>query len=193
MKIVGLILAGGQGSRLGGVDKAFLRLAGQPLLAHALAVLEPQTDMLAISANGEAARFAAYARLVLADTHPGRGPLAGIAAGLAWAASAGASHLASLPVDTPFAPPDLVTRLTPGPSVAVYAGRQHHLVALWPVTFLPALEAFLSQPSRYKVRDALTLAGARQVDFPAAHDPFLNINTPDDIAAATQFLSEQAK
>jgi molybdopterin-guanine dinucleotide biosynthesis protein A len=186
MKIAGLILAGGQGSRLGGVDKAFLVLAGRPLLAQALATLAPQTDGLAISANGDAARFASYGLPVLADTHAGCGPLAGIAAGLAWAARAGADQLASLPVDTPFAPADLVARLNPGPSVATFEGRQHHLVALWPVSFLPALERFLGQPGRYKVRDALTLAGARPVDVPAAHDPFLNINTPADIEAAAR-------
>jgi molybdopterin-guanine dinucleotide biosynthesis protein A len=194
MKIAGLILAGGQGSRLGGVDKAFLVLAGQPLLAHALAVLAPQTDMLAISANGDPARFAAFPFPILADTHEGRGPLAGIAVGLAWAARAGADHLASLPVDTPFAPANLVARLSPGPSVAVYEGRQHHLVALWPVAFLPALEDVLAQPGRYKVRDALSLAAARQVDVPAAADPFLNLNTPADIEAAeTRALSPRAE
>jgi molybdopterin-guanine dinucleotide biosynthesis protein A len=185
MKIAGLILAGGQGSRLGGVDKAFLPLAGKPLLAHALAVLAPQTDMMAISANGDPARFAAYGLPVLADMHEGRGPLAGIAAGLAWAAGVGADYLASLPVDTPFAPADLVGRLMPGPSVATYQDRQHHLVALWPVAFLPALTEFLATPSRYKVRDALILAAARPVDFPMPSDPFLNINTPADQDAAS--------
>jgi molybdopterin-guanine dinucleotide biosynthesis protein A len=193
MKIAGLILAGGQGSRLGGVDKAFLPLAGKPLLDHALAVLAPQTEGLAISANGDTGRFAAYDLPVLADMHEGRGPLAGIAAGLAWAAGLGADALASLPVDTPFAPADLVARLAPGPSVAVYEGRQHHLVALWPVAFLPALQDFLAQPGRYKVRDALSLAAARQVDFQAATDPFLNLNTPADIEAAeTRALSPRA-
>jgi molybdopterin-guanine dinucleotide biosynthesis protein A len=186
--IAGLILAGGQGTRLGGVDKAFLALAGRPLIAHALAAFAPQVGPLAISANGDPARFAAYRLPVLADTHEGRGPLAGIAAGLAWAAALGAGALASLPVDTPFAPPDLVARLTPGPSVATYAGRQHHLVALWPVEFLPALEAFLAIPSPWRVRDALALAAARQVDFVSPADPFLNINNQADLAEAGRRL-----
>jgi molybdopterin-guanine dinucleotide biosynthesis protein A len=186
MSTAALILAGGQGTRLGGADKAFVPLHGQPLLDHLLARLAPQTPTIAISANGDATRFAAYGLPVLADDQhfAGQGPLAGVATGLAWAASIGAEFLLTIPVDTPFTPPDLLAALTPGPSVAVYEGRQHHLVSLWPVAFLAGLKTFLGVPSAYKVRDALTLCGARQVAFAGAADPFHNINTPDDLAAA---------
>jgi molybdopterin-guanine dinucleotide biosynthesis protein A len=184
--IVGLILAGGQGVRLGGLDKAFVPLAGRPLITHAMATASPQVARLAISANGDAARFAAFPYPVLGDEYVGRGPLAGIAAGLSWAAAQGAAFMVSLPVDTPFAPADLVDRLSPGPAAAAYAGRQHHLVALWPVDFLSALRMFLAGPGPYKVRDALSLAVARQVEFPAVADPFLNINTPDELREAAR-------
>ncbi len=186
MTTAALILAGGQGSRLGYADKAFVSLHNRPLLEHLLTRLEPQTPRIAISANGDPARFAAYPLPVLADDprFAGQGPLAGVATGLAWAASLGAEFLLTLPVDTPFTPLNLLAALTPGPSVATYQGRQHHLVSLWPVAFLPGLKTFLARPSAYKVRDALTLCGARQIAFAGATDPFHNINTPADLEVA---------
>jgi len=186
MTIAALILAGGQGSRMGGADKAFIELAGKPLIEHLLARLVHQSANIAISANGELARFAPYALPVLPDQLTGKGPLAGVQAGLAWARASGAQSLATIPADTPFIPDDFIARLTPCPSVAVYAGRQHHLAALWPVTFLPALEEFLKAPGAYKARDALTLCGARQVEFEGDIDPFLNINTPEDLQEAAK-------
>jgi molybdopterin-guanine dinucleotide biosynthesis protein A len=184
--ICGLILAGGQGSRLGGVDKAFLALHGRPLIEHVLLRLAPQVACVAISANGILLRFAAYGLPVLPDApeHAGKGPLAGVAAGLAWAQGGGAEALLTIPVDTPFVPLNFGLALQPAPAVACHAGRQHHLAALWRVDFLSALEGFLKQPGSYKVRDALALMGARAVDFPGDMDPFLNINTPGDLTAA---------
>jgi len=189
--IAAVILAGGQGTRLGGVDKAFLELCGRPLIEHLLAWLGPQVRDIAISANGELGRFAGFGRPVLPDRLEGKGPLAGVAAGLGWAASIGAAAMLSVPVDTPFIPEDLLACLTPAPSVAVHAGRQHHLVALWPVAFLPALERFLAAPAAYKVRDALALCGARQVGFGGERDPFLNINTKEDLEASTSFFEKK--
>jgi molybdopterin-guanine dinucleotide biosynthesis protein A len=185
MRMVALILAGGAGSRLGGVDKAFVALDGKPLIAHLLARLQMQAADIAVSANGDVARFAAFGLPVLPDGElAGKGPLAGVAAGLTWALDAGAAALLTVPVDTPFIPADLAERLHPVPAVAVHGGRQHHLVASWPASFLPALLEFLGQPGDYKVRDALALAGARPVDFPAPADPFINLNTPADMAVA---------
>jgi len=184
--IAALILAGGQGSRLGGVDKAFVELGGRTLVAHLLGRLAPQVAPVGISANGDASRFDDLGLKVLPDEHRGKGPLAGVAAGLEWAAQIGVQALLTVPVDTPFIPHDLLNRLAPCPSVAVFEGRQHHLVALWPVAFLPALERFLSAPGAYKVRDALTLCSARQVWFEGARDPFVNINTPADLVSAAR-------
>jgi molybdopterin-guanine dinucleotide biosynthesis protein A len=186
MSIAALILAGGQGSRLGYVDKAFLSLDDRPLVARLLERLAPQVDAIAISANGDPSRFAPWPHPVLADApaHAGKGPLAGVAAGLAWAAHIGAATLLTVPVDTPFAPRNLVPALSPAAAVACYGGRQHHLVAHWPVTVRPALEDFLRRPGAHRVRDALALCAARPVTFAGPIDPFLNINTPDDLAAA---------
>jgi molybdopterin-guanine dinucleotide biosynthesis protein A len=194
MRMAALILAGGAGSRLGGVDKAFVALDGKPLIGHLLARLRMQRADIAISANGDAARFAAFGLPVLPDGElAGKGPLAGVAAGLAWARDAGAAVLLTVPVDTPFIPADLAERLHPAPAVARHGGRQHHLVASWPAGFLPALLEFLAKPGDYKVRDALALAGARAVDFPGTADPFLNLNTPDDISVALQRMKSPGR
>ncbi len=183
--VFGLILAGGAGSRLGGVDKAFLALGGRLLLAHVLARLVPQVDQVAVSANGDAARFAEFGVTVLGDgALAGKGPLAGVAAGLAWAAEWGAATLLTVPVDTPFVPANLAEALGAGPTVAVWRGRQHHLVASWPVACLPDLLAFLAAPGAYRVRDALAVCGFRPVVFEGDDDPFFNINTAADLQAA---------
>jgi molybdopterin-guanine dinucleotide biosynthesis protein A len=186
--IAALILAGGRGTRLGNADKAFIRLGPAPLLTHLLTRLTPQIQTIAISANGDPARFAPYQLPILPDapTHADKGPLAGLAAGLLWAHAVGAASLLTIPVDTPFIPADLLARLTPAPAVAVWQSRQHHLIAHWPTAFRPALLDFLSHPGPYKVRDALTLVGATPIAFTDPDDPFLNINTPEDLAAAAR-------
>lgn len=184
MSIAALILAGGRALRFGGADKAFLRLEGKPLIEHVLARLEGQAAVFAISANGDPARFAAYGLEVLADAPEFAhcGPLAGVAAGLDWADGQGAEFLLTIPVDTPFFPLSLAADLSPGPAVAVHEGRQHHLAALWPVSFLPELEDFLRRDEKFKVRDALALCGARQVHFTGLPDPFANLNSPGDLS-----------
>jgi molybdopterin-guanine dinucleotide biosynthesis protein A len=171
---------------LGGVDKAFVGLGGRFLIDHLLGRLAAQVGAVAISANGDLSRFAGFGLPVVADGDlAGKGPLAGVAAGLAWARGLGAAQLLTVPVDTPFIPGDLAQKLGAGPSVAVWRGRQHHLVAVWPVEGLKVLLEFLARPGAYKVRDALDLLGARQAAFDEAQsDPFLNINTEADLEAA---------
>jgi molybdopterin-guanine dinucleotide biosynthesis protein A len=186
-----LILAGGAGTRLGNVDKAFVGLGGRFLIDHLLGRLAGQVERVAISANGDLSRFAGFGLPVVTDgDFAGKGPLAGVAKGLEWARGTGARELITVPVDTPFIPGDLVERLGAGPSVAAWRGRQHHLVAVWPVHGLAVLNAFLARPGAYKVRDALSLLGVRQVGFDEAEaDPFLNINTAADLEAATGRLT----
>ena len=185
MTLAALILDGGKATRFGGTDKAFVSLHGRPLIEHVLERLLPQASSIAISANCDPSRFAAYGLKVIADApaFAGCGPLAGVAAGLRWAADEGAEFLLTMPVDTPFFPRTLATDLSPGPSVAVYAGRQHHLASLWPSAFLPELEDFLRRDTKYKVRDALALCGARTVSFVSPRDPFANLNSPQDLSA----------
>src|SRR6185369_11135051 len=106
------ILAGGRGQRMGGKDKAFIRLAGKTLLDHVASRLALQARAIVLNANGEPSRFAAFGLPVIADGISGHaGPLAGILAGLEWAAAEDASEMVSVAIDTPFLPRDLVTRL----------------------------------------------------------------------------------
>ena len=114
-KVAGVILAGGRARRMGGGDKGLQALAGQPLIAHVIARGGPQVAALAINANGDPARFADFALPVVQDSVSGfAGPLAGVLAGLDWAAEAApdCDWLATFACDAPFFPEDLVGRLS---------------------------------------------------------------------------------
>ena len=183
--IAGLVLAGGSGRRFGGVEKALLRLGGRPLIAHVVARLAPQVGALAISGRGVLAPYVPGLPILDDGAFAGRGPLAGLLAGLEWAASIGAEAMLSMPVDTPFFPDDLASRLAPAPSVAVCGGRVHHLVALWPLAAAAAVRARLAGGGGAV---ALAGVGCREVGFAAAGDWFANINTPEALAAAERRL-----
>lgn len=183
----GLILAGGQGRRMGGADKARLAIGGETLVARAAGRLGPQVEALAISANGDAARFGAGIP-VLGDAIRDGGPLAGVLAGLDWAAEAGFESIATVAVDTPFFPDDLVARLVAAgvPSVAATgsadAPRLHPTFALWPVSVRDRLRDWLLSGER-KVMLFAGSVDARTVLFPD-EAAFFNVNTPADLDAA---------
>ena len=201
--ILGLVLAGGRARRLGGADKALLSLAGRPLLAHVLARLRPQCADVAISANGDPARFAPYGAAVIVDDVPDfPGPLAGILAGLDYAWDHGFTWLLSAPVDTPFLPADLAARLqgareAAGASLAVATsgGQVHPVVALWPVVLRADLRNAITIDGMRRVERFATARGAALAEWPAVpHDPFFNLNTPEDVAAAEALVaSEQGR
>lgn len=202
--IAGIILAGGRASRMGGGDKCLRPLAGRPLLRHVIDRIQPRTDMLAISANGEAGRFAGFALPVLADTIPGFvGPLAGVLAGMEWAADNNrAGRLVSVAGDTPLFPADLVSRLKEAAHdeativVAASGGRRHPVFALWPVALAPALRAFLTEGATYKASAFVERHKMAVVNFPMiepdgkAVDPFFNINTEEDLVLAQSMITE---
>lgn len=194
MRIFGVILAGGAGRRMG-ADKALLRLAGAPLLSHAIARLEPQVERLMLSANGDAARFARFGLPVLADAEA-LGPLAGILAALRAARAGGATAVVSVPVDAPFLPGDLVPQLclaaetaSAGVAVARAGGRLHPVCGLWPVSAEAALAAFLGSGAKPKLMDFATAQDAAIADFPD-DGAFTNLNTPEDLAAAEALLAQ---
>ncbi|MCB1341184.1 MAG: molybdenum cofactor guanylyltransferase MobA [Pseudooceanicola sp.] len=197
---LGVILAGGLATRMGGGDKGLLALCGQTLLDRVIERLAPQVADLALNANGEAGRFAALGLPVLADSVTGyAGPLAGVLAGLDWAAAQGAESIVTAAADTPFFPEDLVPRLLLAgegmtqPLVLAATREEGRLVrhptfGLWPVALRDDLRAALEGGLR-KVVLWTDRHGGRVAEFPTApFDPFFNVNTPEDLAEAERLL-----
>ena len=198
----GIILAGGLARRMGGGDKAILKLGGVPLADRVIAALKPQCACLVISANGDPARFAETRLRVIADTLPGYlGPLAGILSALDWLAEyeTGVESAVSAPADTPFLPLDLAARLEEARaetcavlSCASSGGRRHPLVALWPVAIRQDLRRALVEEGLRKVEAFLQRHICVFVEWPVEPlDPFFNINTPSDLAKAEGILGRR--
>lgn len=198
---LGVILAGGLATRMGGGDKGRLPLGQGTLLSHVIERLEPQVAGLALNANGDAARFADLALPVLADSIEGfAGPLAGVLAGLDWAAGEGADAIVTAAADTPFFPADLVPRLllqaegmdNPLVLAATPDSKRgqvrHPTFGLWPVALRDDLRAALEGGLRKVVLWTESHDG-REALFPAdGFDPFFNVNTPDDLARAEAMI-----
>ena len=203
MKVVGLLLAGGQSRRMGGGDKALRPLGGIPLIDRVIERLRPQVNALVLNVNGDPARFARLGLPVAADSVPGfAGPLAGVLAGLDWAFShrSDCPYVVSVATDAPFLPIDLVARLAQGLdegsadlACAASGGRPHPVFGLWPVRL------------RYDLRRALVDQAIRKVDlWTARHrlttvpfadhpvDPFFNANRPEDLETAAALLAVAA-
>lgn len=181
---------------MGGVDKALLPLAGRSLIAHVLERMEPQVERVLISANGDAGRFVGLGCPVVADASA-LGPLSGVLAALTAAAPMGATHVVSSPVDTPFLPGDLVPQLllaaeaSPGGlAFAADPTGDHPATALWPVGLAPALSDFLAAGEAKVSRFTAPHHPARAL-FPDSR-AFLNLNTPEDLAAAEALLKGAA-
>jgi molybdopterin-guanine dinucleotide biosynthesis protein A len=200
MGIPGVLLAGGLARRMGGGDKPMRTIAGKTILERVIARLAPQCDGLILNANGDPARFAAFALPVVADTVADfPGPLAGILAALDWMAThrPEVKWVLSAAADCPFLPRDLVARLEESRTaqnaelaVAASGGQIHPVVGLWSVRL------------RGELRHALVEEGVRKIDrwtarYPLATvtwpttpvDPFFNANTVDDIAEADRLAA----
>ncbi|NNE86442.1 MAG: molybdenum cofactor guanylyltransferase MobA [Silicimonas sp.] len=189
---LGVILAGGQATRMGGGDKGLLPLAGQTLLGHVIARFSPQVAGLALNANGNPVRFDAFGLPVLSDSIDGFvGPLAGVLAGLDWAATHGTTHIVTAAADTPFFPADLVPQLllaseTQEQPIALARtdNGRHPTFGLWPVDLRDDLRQSLQDGVR-KVVAWTDKHGTAMADFPVhGFDPFFNVNAPDDLALA---------
>ncbi len=196
---LGVILAGGQATRMGGGDKGLLPLGNGTLLSSVIDRLQPQVADMALNANGDATRFAAFDLTVLPDSIDGFvGPLAGVLAGLDWAAAQGADTIVTAAADTPFFPCDLVPHL-----LLASEGMTHPLVlaatpdvkrgkarhptfGLWPVALRDDLRSALQGGLRKVVLWTDQHAG-RTAMFPD-EAAFFNVNTPDDLAQAGQML-----
>ena len=197
---LGLILDGGLGRRMGRMDKGLLPLAGKPMIAHVVERLHPQCAALAISANGDAGRFAKFGLTVLSDDPPDfAGPLAGVLAGLEYCAqNPPLSYVATLPADTPFAPSDFVARLhearrQAGGEIAVArsAGRTHYVAALWAVGLAAALRHALRHEGLRRAETFVSRFRHAFAEWPdAPGDPFFNVNARPDLERAEAMLRE---
>lgn len=200
---LGIILAGGQATRMGGGDKGLLQLGGQSLLSRVITRLEPQVAGMALNANGDPERFADYGLPVLPDSIAGHaGPLAGVLAGLDYAAMQGVDHIVTAAADTPFFPQDLVELLqlaakmedtnmalaaTPDPKRGTL---RQPTFGLWPVSLRHDLRSALNSGVR-KVVQWSNRHGAADAMFPNSdYDPFFNINHPEDLQKAEAMLAE---
>ena len=204
---VGILLAGGASTRMGGGVKCLLPLAGRPVLAHVIERLRPQIAQLVINANDDHAKFAQFGLPVISDVIGGRqGPLAGVHAGIVWARAnlPEARFVITAAADTPFFPDDLVQRFRaalgnsePRLMVASSEENVHPVFGLWPVSLAAALERSLERGER-KVSAWVKEHGAEEVYFPpseiggCAVDPFFNLNRPEDFAEAEALLAREA-
>lgn len=200
VRVAGVLLAGGQSRRMGGGDKCLRRLGDRTILKHIIDRAGPRVSPFVLNANGDPARFAGYGLPVVADTVEGfAGPLAGVLAGLDWAAEHAPDRewVASFATDAPFLPKDLVARLLTaveeeGADMACAAsdGRAHPVFGLWPVRLRAELRAAMitediRKVDRWTARYKLAVA-----EFEVGGmDPFFNANRPEDLETAAAWLA----
>jgi molybdenum cofactor guanylyltransferase len=199
----GLVLAGGQARRMGGGDKALLRIGEATILDRVLQRLSPWCTGIVLNANGDPERFAPFGLPVVADSVQGfAGPLAGILAGLDWLAehAPDTKWLASAPGDCPFLPHDLVPRLHAArreagtPLACAQSGEwRHPVVGLWQVALRDDLRRALVEDGLRKIEVWTARHGVALAAWPTDPvDPFFNVNTPEDLAEATRLAGADA-
>src|SRR5262245_57753870 len=185
---LGLVLAGGLARRMGGGDKAPIRIGDKSILERVLARLTPQCARVILNANGDPARFADTGLPVVADSVPDfAGPLAGILAGMDWVAAQAPeiTDITSVPGDCPFLPRDLVARLLAAresagtPLACAQSGDwRHPVVALWRVKLREDLRHALVHEGLRKIEAWTARHGVAIAEWPGApFDPFFNVNT----------------
>ena len=198
----GLVLAGGLARRMGGGDKALIRIGSETILQRALARLTPQVSGIVLNANGDPARFATFGLPVVGDSVPDfAGPLAGILAGLDWIAAnrPETEWMVSVPGDCPFLPRDLVARLhaariTEGkPLACAHSGDwRHPVVGLWRVALREDLRHAITVEDLRKIEVWTARHGVALADWPTEPvDPFFNVNTPEDVERATELAASE--
>lgn len=204
-KTAAVILAGGLSSRMGGGDKWLLELGTQRLVDRVIERITPQVDGVVVNANGDAGRSDLGTLPVVPDSIEGfAGPLAGVLAGMDWAADNGFQSLISVAADTPFFPEDLAEKLQTGAqmkklplAMAVTYGdadrdgfSRHPTFGLWDVSLRNDLRKALNEGVR-KVVQWTSAKGCANVVFDVQEfDPFFNVNRPEDMARAELMIKE---
>ena len=198
----GLVLAGGLARRMGGGDKALIRIGNETILSRTLSRLRPQVSGVVLNANGDPARFASFGLPVVADSVPDfAGPLAGILAGLDWIAAnrPETEWMVSVPGDCPFLPRDLVARLHAAriaegkPLACAHSGDwRHPVVGLWQVSLRENLRHAITVEDLRKIEVWTARHGVALADWPVEPvDPFFNVNTPEDVEMATKLAASE--
>lgn len=192
--VMGVVLAGGQGRRMGMCHKAFVELDGRPLIEHVIGRLKPQCDDLVISANQQQEKLSAYGYKVIGDEVEDAGPLAGVLAVMRHMRrhNPQMGWLLTAAVDTPLFPDDYRVRMQQGLKAQARAmacasseGRMHPVFALWPLSLYADLKQAVQQDGQRKLGQWLRQQGSAEVDFSGSGpDPFFNINTLDDLKTA---------
>jgi molybdopterin-guanine dinucleotide biosynthesis protein A len=196
---LGLVLAGGPARRLGGGDTALIRIGGKPSLDRVIATLKPDCTRIVLNANGDPQRFASFGLAVVPDSVPDfAGPLAGILAGLDWAAAHAPeiAWMASVPGDCPFLPGHVVARLHEvraaenKPLACAQSGDwRHPVVGLWPVSLREDLRHAVVKEDLRKIEVWTARHGVAIATWPDKPvDPFFNVNTPEDAAEAEKLV-----
>lgn len=190
MNVTGIVLAGGMGRRMGGLDKGLLPFQGKPMVAHVLERLRPQVAEILVNANREIDAYAQFGFPVIPDAIGGyAGPLAGLHCGL----SAAHHPLAvTVPCDSPFLPLDLVARLHAALqqndadlAVARTGNQPHPVFCLCRTSVLPNLTQFLAGGGR-KIDAWYASLNTVEVAFDDEAEAFANINTPEELSCMQQ-------
>ncbi|MGI9265552.1 MAG: molybdenum cofactor guanylyltransferase MobA [Gammaproteobacteria bacterium] len=193
-QITGLVLAGGQGSRLGGQDKGLIELNGRPMIEHVLSRLSPQVGKVFINANRNMESYGGYGCEVISDSHTGfQGPLAGMASGLQHSTS---KYLLCVPCDSPLLLANLADRLleacsqqTARIAIPHDGNRTHPVFALIDCSLRGSLGDYLAGGDR-KIDRWMSQHQMITVDFSDAPECFSNVNTEDDLERARRTLEK---
>lgn len=201
--MIGIVLAGGRASRMGGGEKGRLRVGGISILGRVIATMRSQCDLVLLNAADPSLAAEHGCSLVPDDVADRPGPLAGVLAGLDHAAlhHPDQPFVVTVPTDTPFLPGDLVARLQDARVAdraqtvcARSGGSAHPVVALWSVALRNDLRRALVVNGTRRMRDVLDHHAVAYVDWPSAPvDPFFNVNTPADLAQAEVSAAVLAK
>lgn len=203
-EIVGVLLAGGQARRMGGVEKHLLSLQGRPLLAHAIERARPQVTSLLLNAADDPDRLSGFCLPVACDVIKGyAGPLAGILTGMEWTLKNAPQcrWIATFATDTPFFPTDLVRRLWTAVEKeesdlarATSAGWPQPVFGLWPVALAQDLRRTLTEEGVHKIAAWTARYRTADVPFPTKPiDPFFNINQPQDLTRLEALLEKSGQ
>jgi molybdopterin-guanine dinucleotide biosynthesis protein A len=201
-EIVGVLLAGGAGRRMGGGDKSLRTFEGETLLARIIRRLRPQVGRLVLNANGDPTRFKDYGLAVVADVIEGyAGPLAGVLTGMEWARTnvPEARYVVTVPTDIPFLPLDLVPRLAAALvsakadiACASSGGRDHPVPALWKISLAERLHKAMVEDGMRKVDGWTAGQELTRAKWPVEPvDPFFNVNREEDLERAAALAGRE--